>query len=70
MTCSTLQQQIREVYQMNRERCIESLIHFEKIPVDFTREYLQPLALEQLQHYLVAALITVENRKYSHRRAG
>lgn len=70
LTDLSLEEQIQTVSEMSREGCIESLLDFEEITLDFNREYLEGMALGRLQHVLVAALITANQHEMPMRRAG
>lgn len=51
------------IHTMDREQCIEELLHFRGIPLDFNAAYLSQMSSDRLRHVLLAAVITVHTRK-------
>ena len=58
-----LDQLLCEIHGMEREACIEALMHFQHLHLDFTAGYLTEMSTDRLRHVLVAALITVRGRR-------
>ncbi len=51
------------VSTMNRESVTDELLSFQgRFKLDFTRDYLDSLSLEQLRHILLAAALQAKNR--------
>jgi len=59
----SMEQVAQRVHSYDREQCIEELIHFKAMRLDFTRDALERMSIEKLRHLLLAAHITVQ--KYS-----
>lgn len=55
---SALNTLIRNICGMDRNQCIERLLHFEQIPLDFDRPTLEGMTTERLRHLLMAAVYT------------
>ena len=53
---------VRQINEMSRQRCIFELMHFDQIPLDFRRDDLDTMSVEHLRHVLVAAVVTVRKR--------
>lgn len=53
---------VRQINGMSRQRCIFELLHFDHIPLDFRRGDLDTMSVERLRHTLVAAVVTVRKR--------
>lgn len=58
----SIDQQLRIIHQMTSDECIETLLHFSEIPLDFDRAFLELMSVEKLRHVLVAAMLTVHRR--------
>ena len=56
---------VREIHQLDRAGCIHELMAFHAFPLDFSREYLDGMSDERLRHVLLAAVLTVHNRRKS-----
>ena len=57
-----IEQQILQVYDLDRDGCTERLLHMEPLKLDFTTEYLSQLSIERLRHILVAAYLQAAKR--------
>jgi len=62
-----VEQQILQVYDLDRAGCTEQLLHMEQLKLDFTTEYLSQISIEQLRHLLVAAYLQVTKKGLGHR---
>jgi hypothetical protein len=56
---------VREIHHLDRAQCIDALAGFRAIPLDFSRDYLDGMSDERLRHVLLAAVLTVHNRRKS-----
>lgn len=52
----------RAVQVLSRQQCIERLLHFPELPLDFDRAYLEQMSEERLRHVLLAAVVTAHTR--------
>jgi len=50
----------RQIQMLDRDQCIEQLLTFSAIPLDFTPDALAAMSTESLRHTLMAAIITVK----------
>ena len=58
MVTELLSDKCREIHSYDRQRCIEELLSFRDIPLDFSADYLEGMSLERLRHILLAAHVT------------
>ena len=58
-----LDQVLRQIHEMDRTECIEQLLNFEQIRLDFNATFLNQMSSDRLRHILLAAVITVRRRK-------
>ncbi len=68
-TDNALNTLIRNICRMDRRQCIERLLHFEEIPLDFDRATLEGMATDRLRHLLMAAVHTRDKYRGSGRAA-
>jgi hypothetical protein len=67
----TFEQYCAYVTTLDKKSLIERLLHFEgPIKLDFTAEYLGGLDTDKLRHILLAAVVTVEQKKAAKGCAG
>ena len=59
MALDLLSDKCREVHLFDRHQCIQELLNFPDIPLDFTQAFLDDMSLERLRHILLAAYVTV-----------
>lgn len=59
---------VQQIHSLDRQQCIDELLRFDQLPLDFSRTYLEELSLERLRHVLLAAVVTVHRQ--SHPKAG
>ena len=62
-TNRTLNEMICDIHGMERDQCIDELMHFQAMRLDFTPNYLEAMSTERLRHVLVAAVLTARTRK-------
>lgn len=53
----------RRICSLDRGQCIEELLNFRSIPLDFSRRFLSEQTLDRLRHILMAAHIRTVQRK-------
>jgi hypothetical protein len=53
---------IKQVQKMSRRRCIQELVQFDAIPLDFDEAFLEGKSHEELSHMLVAAVVTATRK--------
>ena len=53
---------LREVNGMARRECVDRLVHFDSIPLDFDESFFRTMSVERLRHVLMAAVITARRR--------
>jgi len=58
-----LEQVLADIHHLDRMQCIHELKHFDEIPLDFDDAFLAASSLERLRHILMAAVLTVYNRR-------
>ena len=60
-----LEYKIQRIHGMSREQCIEELVEFREVPLDFTEPFLRRQELTWLRHTLLAANLAVQRRGHS-----
>ena len=59
----TLEAASQQIIALDRDACIDQLLHFPELPLDFTPEFLDGQTLERLRHLLLAAVWRTYRRR-------
>lgn len=63
----SFEQHCSYITSLSKAEITERLLYFEgPIKMDFTREYLDSLNIDNLRHILLAAMMMVERKKVAH----